>query len=275
MFKFDRDLSLGETLCINITNYPFYISFYDLSPSLEYNEYYSISTDRINPNDLFFNGSELIQMGHRSFELPYGSITLTAREEPSHISFTYFSMPGLCTTGIYFCRSNNDQLIFEQNGQGFFKIKNYDDKCVIFVPPTETIIKFYQESTDQHDQIYIYKNFTDYDGFGGSFSTKSYMYYANESNMVRLLMNSDTTPEKIVIYFDPLTIYKPLTSSYFIPRHKEPECEVIDHWYSEELIITLIVCCAFFLILIIIILVCRFKNRCKRKEEKYLIHNLN
>ena len=184
-------------------------------------------------------------------------------------------MPGLCTTGIYFCRSNNDKLIFNKNGNDFFKIRNYDDKCIIFIPPTQTIINFKQVSTDQHDQIYIYRNFTDYDGFGGSFSMKNYEYLANESNMIRLLMNSDVTPDQIVIYFDPLSIYKSLTSSYFIPRHKEPECEVIDHWYSEELIITLIVCCAFFFILIIIILICRFRNRCRKKERAFLVRSIN
>lgn len=275
MQKFERDLFLGETLCINITFYPFYISFYDLPPSLKYNEYYSISTDRVDPIDYFFNGSDLLNVGFRSFEHPYGSITFTAVENLSHVSFTYLSMPGLCTTGIYFCRSSNDRLIFEKNGQGFFKIRNYDDKCIIFIPPTQTIIKFNQESTDQYDQVYIYKNFTDYDGFSGSFSMKEYMYSQNETRMLRLLMNSDKTPEKIEINFDPLAIYSSLKSSYFVPRHKEPECEVIDHWYSEELIITLIVCCVFFFILILIFLICRFRYSCRRKDMAINIQTIN
>lgn len=275
MFKLDRELSSDETLCINITNYPFYISFYDLSSDLEYNEYYSMSTDRIIPEDYFFNGSELLQLGFRSFELPYSSITFTARSDSSHISLTYLSMPGLCTTGIYFCRSHSDKLIFDKNGDDFFRIKNYDDKCIIFIPPTQTIVKFSQESKDKHDQVYLYKNFTNYDGFSGSFETKDYAYDENETNMVRLLMNSDVTPEKITITFDPLALYKPLSSSYFIPRHKEPKCEVIDRWYSEELIITLIVCCVFFFVLIVIILICRFKHGCKKKERALLIRDIN
>ena len=260
---------------MNISFYPFYLVFYDLSPDLMYNEYYSRTKDRLNPQDFSANGKDLLEIGFRAIELPYGSVTFTANDPQTYVSFTYISMPGMCQTEILFSRSSNDRYVLTPRSQNFFQIGNYDDKCLIFIPPTGAKIIFSQDSSDPDDQIFVYSGYQNYSVYTGSFTSQEFEYSENQSALIRLLMNSDKPPNQISIEFDPDRPYKPHESKIFIPRHKDPECEQIDHWYSKELVITLIACSVFFAILTTFILVCKFKQSCNKHMVPITLNNIH
>ncbi|OHT10623.1 hypothetical protein TRFO_04110 [Tritrichomonas foetus] len=285
--KVDQELEYGKSMCINITYYPFYIAFYDISPNVRYNEYYSRSKDRKNPKDFTAVGSELVSsIIFRAIELPYGSITLTAHEPSSRLRFIYFSMPGLCQTGIYFSNTNFEEIslmplsssslsLLSTSGlTNFTRLRNFDDKCFVYVPPHQTTVKFSQTSKDPTDQFFIYKNFTDYQAFAGTFSTKEVTYNENESFLLRILTNGDITPEKVTISVESKESIPSGVSKFFIPRHKEPECEIVFHWYSEELIIALLACCGFFLVLSVIIIMFKCIDRCRHGNGLFRFHSL-
>lgn len=252
-------LSTNDQYCINISYFPFYIVFYEVASSVTYHEYYSRSLARITNQDFNATGKDIPLF--RAFELPYGSITLTTSKDNARVRFTIVCMPGLCKTGIVLSTSKSESYVLEPNQKGFLHLSNLDDKCFVFANPGVIRFAAAQVSTDDDDQFFIYESYYNYTSYTGTFSEAGSVGNNTNAPVFRILTTETIQPSKFRISFSTdLAPENPKTEIH-IPRHREPGCEEVQKWYSEELVITLITLSCFFAVILVVIVVCQFTNR--------------
>jgi len=255
-FHIQEIIDPGEVLCINITQYPFFIVFYDVDDKVSYSEYYSRSPNRETNRDYFANGSRVPVF--RAIELPYGSISLSSIEH-KRVSFTYAALPGYCQTGAYFSSHELDTITLTPHLRDFYKLSNYEDKCFIFSAPTSQLFFVKQTSSDPLDRVFIHETYTNFSSYAGTFSYSGQVGNVFEAPFIRILTNRGKPPSSVSITFrsQESSAPRPLTGTH-IPRGKNINCEKVHHWYSEELVIMLICCSSFFALILILFALCSF-----------------
>ena len=255
-----HSINRGDSLCINITQFPFYIIFDSFPSSLTYYEYASRSPQRYSTRDKVFNSSNYET--YRAFEIPYASITFETTRTID-FSFTYALLPGYCQTGTYFSTDNIDSVSMTPKSSGFYKIGNYEDKCFIYPIYTSALhLSVKQMSYDSMDRIFLYHNYSDCTPYAGNIS----LTYDGPSEeivpFIRILTNRGKPPSNINIEMS-ASASKPDVPQVatHIPRGRDIDCEEELKWYSEELVILLAVCCGFLGIILILLIACTVANK--------------
>jgi hypothetical protein len=248
-----------QELCINITQFPFYIMFYEFPDGLIYHEYYSRSPRRQTNRDVVYDSKNY--SAYRAIELPYGSITFSTVKDSVEFRFTYATLPGYCRTGMYMNNAGSDKVSLSPTSKGFNLLGNYDDKCFLFATPIQQTIKIKQISLDPNDRVFLHTSYTAAQTYSGNISKELVWGSDKEPPFVRILTNKGDPPKSLDISL--LTASsgasRPETVVH-IPRGKAIDCEHEITWYSEDLVIMLIACCVFFAIIFILLIACKISN---------------
>ena len=258
-------VSSDKELCINITQFPFYLIFYNFPNDLIYREYYSRSPKRQTTRDVVFDATNYTS--YRAIELPYGSITFsTNNTDTTEFSFTYATLPGYCQTGMYMNNAAKDEIILTPDGKGFYSLGNYDDKCFLFANPNDQTLRIKQTSMNPNDRVFLYTSYTESMTFSGNISKELVSGNSTHVPFIRVLTNRGDPPMRLSIEL--LTTGKNPKKpemAIHIPRGRTVDCEHKIMWYSEELVIMLIACC-FFAIVLILLIACKIANLRSRKS---------
>ena len=153
------DTDDGNIVCINVSDYPFYLVVRSFSDDTMYYQYQSGTKS----DQLSLKFSTLLRFLplYQTIQDPFGSISI---ETPTgtHLSFTTASLPGICTDGIFFSTQKEDNIILSPKFSSFYSLNVYDDKCILFSNGAQQNISFSIESNDFEDQLFIYRNYTDF-----------------------------------------------------------------------------------------------------------------
>ena len=256
------NLNAGDSLCLNVTQFPFYIIFSDFPEGVTYYEYSSRSLERHSNQDIQFNSANYST--YRNFALPYGSITFEANSEVS-LTFTYAIVPGYCETGVYINTDTTDKVNLSSQLNDFYELRNYDDKCFFYTATTSALqLTVNQVSTDPYNRIFYYTNYSQIEPYSGniSFVVKGDSS-EDEVPFLRVLTSSGKPPSSLEIDMSAIDASPPSDPKtvIHIPRIRNVECEKETKWYSEELVILLAVICGFLAIVLILLIICTIANK--------------
>lgn len=163
----------NDNICFTISTYPFFMIFNEFENTVIYQQYSSSSIDK----EYEKTEESLLRFlpVYKVMASPFESVVLKT-PVASNISFTIASFPGMCLNGLYLSNKEIDTVIFskfyEKNGEKkFFKLNEYDDKCLIYSSPfMKQHIKIQMISSNLTNQIFLYSGFNNYFSIYGNSS---------------------------------------------------------------------------------------------------------
>lgn len=229
-----------EEVCINITNYPFFIIFpSNLGESVIYHEYYSRNNSNFYSNYTKIVGTNL--PFYRSIEVPYCSMTFSSTDTDK-IYFTTVILPGNCDLSLYFSSKTRDSVMLSEDFEDFYEIKSYDDKCLIYVTPGLKTFKVKQSSVSEANRVLFYDSDGSIEDVGFGDFTKDWSD-GNESfsPFLRVLTSDDDPPTSVIVdvSVDETEAYGDM-SAYHVIRGRSAECTSYNVTFSENIVILLI-----------------------------------
>lgn len=163
----------NDNVCFTITSYPFFIIFNEFDNSVIYKQYSSSSID----TEYEKTEESLLRFlpVYKMMSSPFEFVVL---ETPvaSNLSFTIASLPGMCLNGLYLSNRESDTVIFskfydENSEKKFFKLNEYDDKCLIYSSPfMKQHVKVQMTSSNLTNQVFLYSQFHNYFSIYGNSS---------------------------------------------------------------------------------------------------------
>ncbi|OHT12882.1 hypothetical protein TRFO_17153 [Tritrichomonas foetus] len=244
-----------ELICINITVYPFIIIFNEFDENSIFQQFSS----QYNLSDLFIKSESLLRFFpiYQYFESPFDVIVIKT-PTATKISFTTVSFPGICQNGIYISNYLIDSLSFSNDGDDFFKLNVYDDKCIVYSTEFLQTVKIEMQSNDNEDQVFIYHSFEEFISINGNSSTEITSKNEKYPLIIRIVADEENPPTSIKIDFSTSITSSPTNfqprCDFYLPASKIEKCPDLDTWYTEKTAILVVVStCGSFLILMFVI----------------------
>ena len=236
VFSYAFDLDADETVCINVSAYPFSIMFGSFGSDTLYREYDYWPP----PNDRVTSFETLMRFlpVYRTMMDPEHSITITARSA-TRLTFLTAQLPGMCYDGILFSSARARQLRFGRDEPGFFNLDVYSDKCVVFGPRANITVSAKIRSSDYEDQIFVHYGFTDYVSIGAN-GTFNHEFTADESPFFRILADDVSPAELIEFTADVVAETRISESAIFIPNRPAQVCDRPALWYGEKVAVAMV-----------------------------------
>ena len=239
------DTDDGNIVCINVSDYPFYLVVRSFSDDTMYYQYQSGTKS----DQLSLKFSTLLRFLplYQTIQDPFGSISI---ETPTgtHLSFTTASLPGICTDGIFFSTQKEDNIILSPKFSSFYSLNVYDDKCILFSNGAQQNISFSIESNDFEDQLFIYRNYTDFFSINVNISSTIISSENPESLLLARIVADDLNPPtfieismKAINNIEETFKTRNPNRDFYIPTKALQTCEFETHWYNETIVICIII----------------------------------
>ena len=227
------DLDDGDTVCVNVTAYPFSIVFGEFGDSTLYREYTHrpVSGAKMRSFEALLRFMPM----HRTLIEPEHSITITA-VDATRLSFTTAELPGMCGEGIYLSTVASNVLEFSPaSSRSFFGLREFDDKCVVLGPYENASISVEVKSDDYEDQVFVHTMYTEYGSVSGN---DTYSAEVSEPVFFRIVADNvnNSCYMKINVTSD-LNARNPLIAT-FIPTRAPQACDETPVWYNERIAVT-------------------------------------
>ena len=232
--NYEFDLGAGDTVCLNVTAYPFSILFGDFGDNTLYREY----TRRPIEGSSVRSFEALLRFlpMHRTLIEPEHSITLTAID-PTRLSFTTAELPGMCREGIFLSTMATNAVEFgPEFPVTFFRINEFDDKCIVIGPYSLATVNVDLQS-DGEDQVFIYHDFTEYDVITG---TDNYDGNFSEGAFLRVVTYNESSGSNIRINVTCDSNARNPRTAQFIPTRPPQACDPPHVWYNERIAVTMV-----------------------------------
>lgn len=193
--RFDDILINGNEVCINISSFPFYLIFERMNCTTVISEYKSINHSM--ELSLYKETSAKdLQNNYLVIPDPFASVTFSIKS-PGRLSFSYGSLPGMCSTGVFFATSSYAQLSLHYKSSKPYDISFMDDKCFIFTSFGSQKFSLILDTEFCCDKLFVYHNFTTFTAFSGYKSVIISMNSTNNPILLRYI-SDDATPSNLI-----------------------------------------------------------------------------
>ncbi|OHT17634.1 hypothetical protein TRFO_00906 [Tritrichomonas foetus] len=226
------DANENDIICIEPKIYPVYILFSEF-PSDTLLEKYIYNP---NNNTHLLDFSALLRyLPIYDYSLSPSTRTILKTQSNGSISLTTSVFPGMCSNGIFFSNSEKFDLSFSERSFGFWKINNYDDKCIIF---SASKIKMEINSNDDEDQFFLYSDFDNFTSISGN---NTLMIDDIERNyLVRFVADDSNIPNHVSLSFEGCSTCNNKNDMY-LPQFLIEKCSNHKKWYGNNIAIVLII----------------------------------
>jgi len=243
---FSFDTNEGDEICINTTLYPSFVVFSTFEKDTLLYKYTSM-VQSSNLREDFHTYLRFLPF-YMVIPSPFSSFTVQTPSNTS-LSFTTVSLPGMCANGILFTNKISHEMVFSKFISGFYGLKVFDDKCLIFTSQGHHNISVDMISDDFEDQLYIYRTFSNFSSISGNSSSTIYGK-KDRPVFLRIVADDLSPPDYINLTFqsDSPEPPKPGSSSYVF-QYDPPICDEIPVWYSEEITVSMIILLSFLVLL--------------------------
>lgn len=227
--QYNIETKRGNTVCINSTVFPLTVIFSRYEKDTLYREYtYSLH----NSSETSYETLMRFLPIHKTMTDPMHSVTITT-PTATNLSFMTALLPGMCDNGMYISTLGMTNIVFTPDGEGFHKLNNYDDKCIIFGPQSNsTYVDISMTSEDREDQVLVYKSMTDYDIISGS-GMYTEMFDGKNPVFIRIIADDKNPAQLIEMMFDfPEEARNPDWEIY-VPSRLPQVCDISVGWCTE------------------------------------------
>ena len=216
---FSKEVPDGTTLCINISQFPYFFVPHSLPIDAVLDEYTSLD----NSTSLFSEHAVIEYadiLPFRSLHDPFSAHALTL-PSGGNVSFVFGSPAGTCRDGIIFTNKPKTNLSLATAAASPFTLSVNDDKCVVFTAPGQQRFSLKMRTEECCDKLFLYENGMDrvraFSGdidalyFGVNATSHPSLFRVmtdakNLTNDVSLLVDTDgAVPEDVFLAFwDPM-----------------------------------------------------------------------
>jgi hypothetical protein len=181
----------NQKICLNFTIFPTFLVVNNFERDTLYYEY-SAQLETETLQEQFYTEIRFLDV-FRAILSPFSAPVIRTPTD-CNVSFSTAVLPGMCGDGIFFSNLPTDIVEFSSNGTGFFRLENFIDRCIIFSTHARQQIQTSITSLDNFDQLFVYRNWTDFSSICGNDTTNSTSLDDTHGVIVRLVTDDQLPP---------------------------------------------------------------------------------
>ena len=194
MEYFYQNMTANSEICINITSFDYYLILGEMNEDMILTEYRSTGSDS---QLILYNSSTIDKLpNYHVIPYPFASQTLSIKS-PGIVSFSYGSLPGMCSKGIFFCNPQLVQIAFKSSYPKPYDISYLDDKCIVFSARGNQFFSITIDTEFCCDKLLIYQNLTNFIAISGHKSNK-YKFDSSKHPIVLRYISDNTTKSHLI-----------------------------------------------------------------------------
>ena len=196
---YSLDCQIGDTVLVKSLYYPFIIifnSFNDDTTMIEYNSLSYNSTTFSQSSEVYIRFLPTFI----TYTTPFSFLNFFINSNTT-LKFTLATLPGMCKNGFYISTKETDIIQFSKSAVNFFKLKEFDDKCIIFGSHNTHILSLEMKSYDSEDQFFIYSSYTNFTSISGNSTFTIQQNDPEHPPFARIVTDDLLAPESATILF--------------------------------------------------------------------------